>query len=430
MIPSVSSDSPKPGLLSPNGPCPPFHGQPSTPCGLPHPESTEINRGLSGPVSALSSNPPPLQCPAPNPKPLPDFNDFQITQGRLSPKTGGPLPGLFITLEGGEGVGKSTQSRLLRQKLKSRGIDVHLTREPGGTTFGEELRNLIVSTPLDPCEELLLLLAARKRHVCSVIMPALAAGQWVICDRFIDSTMVYQGLGKGLDPQWIEKMHAMVGITLRPDITFVLYSSLETSLARRRRNTASCNKFDLESLAFHRQVTKGFHQLALKDPKRCLSIKASCPIATVTRTMMDRLCEQFPQHLGPSSASQGPSLQPSASDLGLRQAILGKGDAQKKAFSKSASPSTGNPGIRPAQKPPAPHQKSRNQRRQPQKPRHQSAHTNPAQKSLDHSQRSRNQHTQRHLGQKPAAPGLAKSLVAPGTPLVSTNKQSLCVLTQ
>jgi len=196
--------------------------------------------------------------------------------------------GLFITLEGGEGTGKTTQTRALVQALSDQGIPALATREPGGTLFGEKIRSLIFESPLDEKEELFLLLALRCHHIRKVIAPALAQGTWVICDRFIDSTLVYQGLAKGKNTQWIEQWHTLAGIDLTPDITFLCQHPVEQALSR-RRTEGDTNKFDEAPLSFHHNVEQAYQDLAKRNQQRYVHVPPLTQINEVTHFIMKHL---------------------------------------------------------------------------------------------------------------------------------------------
>ncbi len=196
--------------------------------------------------------------------------------------------GRFITLEGGEGTGKSTQTRALVQALSEKGISALATREPGGTPFGEKVRSLIFESPLDEKEELFLLLALRCHHIRQVILPALSQGIWVICDRFIDSTLVYQGLAKEKNTQWIEQWHTLAGIDLTPDITFLCQHPVEQALARRKME-GNTNKFEEAPLSFHHRVARAYQDLAKRDQKRYICVPPLTEIKDITHFMMGHL---------------------------------------------------------------------------------------------------------------------------------------------
>lgn len=187
---------------------------------------------------------------------------------------------LFISFEGGEGTGKSTQARLLAEALQRRGIDVLLTREPGGTPEAEAIRSLLLGSHGGswlPRTETLLHFAARCQHLDQAIRPALAAGRWVITDRFADSTLVYQGCGQGVDPQWIVALSALVVGDEGPDLTIVLDLDPATATARLAGRGGSLDRYERMGEAFHRRVRDGFLAIARAAPDRCRIIDAKAP---------------------------------------------------------------------------------------------------------------------------------------------------------
>jgi dTMP kinase len=178
---------------------------------------------------------------------------------------------VFITLEGGEGVGKTTQQALLAERLQREGYACVSTREPGGTALGEALRELLLhGDPLTPLAELLLYAADRAEHVNKVIAPALAVGQVVICDRFTDSTLAYQGYGRGLDLQQVRQLNHLATGGLQPHLTLWLDLPPEVGLAR----TGLADRLEQERLEFHRRVHQGFQALAAAEPQRIVRIDA------------------------------------------------------------------------------------------------------------------------------------------------------------
>ncbi|HSE98752.1 MAG TPA: dTMP kinase [Blastocatellia bacterium] len=196
------------------------------------------------------------------------------------------MRGLFITLEGIDGCGKSTQHTLLVESLRKRGLDPLATREPGGTGVGEDIRSMLstYSTSLAPSTELLLIVAARAQHVEEVIRPALAAGRIVISDRYTDSTVVFQGYGRGLDLVLIDEMNRFATGGLRPDLTILF--DLETGVARRRLDVRDSDSrsdspdtemsyFDREETAFHERVREGYLKIAAAEPERFKIVDAS-----------------------------------------------------------------------------------------------------------------------------------------------------------
>lgn len=185
--------------------------------------------------------------------------------------------GRFITFEGGEGAGKSTQVKMLAARLKAAGRQVIATREPGGSPGAEAIRKLLVEGATDrwaPLPETLLFLAARSDHVASAIEPALAAGHWVICDRFTDSTVVYQGIVRGLG---IERVRALqdLTVTISPDLTFVLDIDPREGLARTHGRAAGEDRFEQFDGDFHRRLREGFLSIAKNEPERCVIVDSS-----------------------------------------------------------------------------------------------------------------------------------------------------------
>ncbi|MBV8849588.1 MAG: dTMP kinase [Methylobacteriaceae bacterium] len=208
--------------------------------------------------------------------------------------------GRFITLEGGEGAGKSTQVRLLVTRLEERGIEVVATREPGGSAKAEALRQVLLSgaaTRFGPRGEAILFSAARIDHVDNTIEPALARGAWVVSDRFADSTRAYQGaLGK-LDSRLILELERIAIGNARPDLTIFLDIPPEAGLLRvsKRRNGKAADRFEAEGLAFHTDLRKAFREIAKTEPKRCVIVNALAPendvAAAIWRAVETRLLQ-------------------------------------------------------------------------------------------------------------------------------------------
>ena len=205
--------------------------------------------------------------------------------------------GLYITFEGGEGCGKSTQSRLLLKKLEQQNIPVVLTHEPGGTALGNELRKTLKrkrDSSISPQAELFLVAASRAQLVTEVIRPALKEGKVVLCDRFTHSTMVYQGYGRGLDFTAIQMVNNMATRNLNPALIILLDISPEQGLARKQ---SLKDRFELEDLSFHRRVREGYVKMAAAEPDRWLVIDASLPkgkIAEIIWDRVSRLLTNFP----------------------------------------------------------------------------------------------------------------------------------------
>lgn len=193
------------------------------------------------------------------------------------------IKGRFITVEGTEGVGKSTNIAFLCELLKQQGIEVVLTREPGGTPLAEELRNLLLTPREEKVSqdtELLLMFAARAQHINNVIKPALERGAWVISDRFTDATFAYQGGGRGVDMSHIEVLENLVQQDLRPDLTFLLDLPVEVGLQRASARSAP-DRFEQEKLVFFEKVRSTYLARAKAEPERFSVIDASLDIPAV-----------------------------------------------------------------------------------------------------------------------------------------------------
>jgi dTMP kinase len=192
------------------------------------------------------------------------------------------MRGHFITFEGGEGSGKSTHAAMLAARLKSLGLPIVLTREPGGSTGAEIIRHVLLSgvaKPLGAETEAILFAAARDDHVRSTILPALQSGQWVICDRFIDSTRVYQGILGRVDARLITSLERVTVGAAMPELTFILDVPAKIGLARAtvRRGKDVADRFEAESLEYHEKLRMAYRALADKEPKRCFVIDGRAP---------------------------------------------------------------------------------------------------------------------------------------------------------
>lgn len=197
--------------------------------------------------------------------------------------------GRFISFEGGEGCGKSTQVKLLAEALRARGVDVVTTREPGGDAGAEAIRQLLVSgepARWEPMTEMLLFLAARTQHVARTIMPAVARGVVVICDRFHDSTRVYQGIGHGLSRRYYEMLHSATLGNVVPDMTLVLDVPVELGLKRALSRGGDETRFEQMDMGFHEKVRAGFLELAQVEPERIQVVDASQPLEAVHQEIM------------------------------------------------------------------------------------------------------------------------------------------------
>ena len=190
------------------------------------------------------------------------------------------MHGRFITFEGGEGTGKSTHAARLAERLKQFGVGVHVTREPGGSPGAEIMRYVILSgvaKPFGAEAEAVLFAAARDDHLKTVIRPALERGVWVICDRFADSTRVYQGVAGDVDTRSIRALERIVVGDTKPDLTFILDvpATLGMQRAAKRRGVGNADRFEKEELAFHEKLRDGFLMLAASEPERCVLIDAT-----------------------------------------------------------------------------------------------------------------------------------------------------------
>ncbi len=206
--------------------------------------------------------------------------------------------GRFITFEGGEGSGKSTQGRLLAERLAGAGITCRLTREPGGSPGAEAVRRLLLEErqPFHPLAESLLFAAARADHVKTLIEPALAAGEWVICDRFIDSTRAYQGAGRTVAASVIDQLETLAIGACRPDLTIILDLDPRLGLTRadaRRGASGAADRFEGETLAFHERIRAAFRAIAAAEPARCLLLDATADKAAVSDRIAARVSDAF-----------------------------------------------------------------------------------------------------------------------------------------
>lgn len=199
--------------------------------------------------------------------------------------------GRFIALEGGEGAGKSTQARLLAEHLRARGLSVVQTREPGGSPLAEAIRAVVLgdwAEGINPTTELLLIFAARAAHVAATIRPALARGDWVICDRFVDASWAYQGAGRGVPKETMATMEKLVLEDLHPDLTLVFDLDVATGLTRAQRR-GEVNRFEAESLDFLQRVRQRYLDRAAAEPQRYAVINAAEKPEAVTACILKTL---------------------------------------------------------------------------------------------------------------------------------------------
>jgi len=207
---------------------------------------------------------------------------------------------MFITLEGIEGSGKTTQMQQLRTFIENRGHSCVLTREPGGTALGEKIRTILLdpaSTELVPMAELLLYMADRAQHINSLIKPCLAEGKVVLCDRYYDATVVYQGFARGLDTGFICDLHRLIFDDLKPDMTFLLDLAPRIGLARAWKQldnggrSGTESRFEEETISFHKKVRAGYLELARRQPERIRVVDGSQDIKQVQVDIRDSLAE-------------------------------------------------------------------------------------------------------------------------------------------
>lgn len=202
----------------------------------------------------------------------------------------------FLSFEGIDGSGKSTQVGLLAQTLRLRGREVVTTREPGGTPVGERIRALVLGEKPAPMAELALMAASRAQSASTLIRPALAAGRWVLCDRFHDATEAYQGGGRGLDPASIRGLHRILCDDLQPDLTLILDLDPAVSLERARRLPAA-GRFEAESLDFFARVAHAYRAIAAREPERCRLLPANGTVEEVASRVLAAVDAALPCHV-------------------------------------------------------------------------------------------------------------------------------------
>lgn len=189
--------------------------------------------------------------------------------------------GRFVTLEGVDGAGKSTHIPWIAERLRAAGRKVVVTREPGGTPLAEKIRELVLSQPMDAASETLLMFAARADHVRTIIRPALERGEWVLCDRFSDATIAYQGGGKGVPREWIGQLAGAVHRSLAPDLTLVFDCPYEVSRERMENAGRAFDRFEAEGREFFERVRAAYARLAREEPQRVKLIDGSRSIEQV-----------------------------------------------------------------------------------------------------------------------------------------------------
>ncbi|HEX7071489.1 MAG TPA: dTMP kinase [Rhodothermales bacterium] len=203
---------------------------------------------------------------------------------------------LFVTFEGPEGAGKSTQVRRLQANLACRGYDVVTTREPGGTVIGEAIRQILLTSDhyaMLPETEALLNTAARAQHIAEVIAPSLASGRIVVSDRYVDSTLAYQGAGRGLDEQALLDLQRFATRGLWPDLTILLDVPVEIGQARRAESGEPLTRFDRDALAFHERVRQWFLAAARRDPRRWLVVDGTASVEVIEQSILDAVLSRI-----------------------------------------------------------------------------------------------------------------------------------------
>jgi dTMP kinase len=207
--------------------------------------------------------------------------------------------GRLITIEGGEGAGKTTQAKLLAEALGRAGIAAQVTREPGGSPGGEAIRRLLLDGAgemWDATSEALLLVAARREHVVQTIAPALDRGIWIVCDRFADSTLAYQGYGRGLPRAALAELHRFALDGFTPDLTVILDLPVEQGFARaaaRAPSRGAGDRFERLDRAFHQRVREGFLAIARADPARCVVVDAAAEAPAVHRAILSAVAQRL-----------------------------------------------------------------------------------------------------------------------------------------
>jgi dTMP kinase len=220
-----------------------------------------------------------------------------LPEASTAPETTYGDHNVFITFEGIEGCGKTTQIELLYSFLEAKGYKIIKTREPGGTPFGESLRNAFLHTEMSihPLSELLVFMAMRIQHVDELILPALKAGAIVLCDRFTDASYVYQGCGRGIDWNVIETLNRLVTKEITPDLTILLDCPVEQGLTRKAQS-ALMDRFEKEELSFHKKINVGYKKLAKEDPERFFVIDGTLDIDVIHKTIRKKVEDLLKHH--------------------------------------------------------------------------------------------------------------------------------------
>lgn len=201
--------------------------------------------------------------------------------------------GLFVSMEGPDGSGKTLQMDLLEERLRKEGYDVLRSREPGGTAIGEEIRKILLGsdfTEMDPLTEALLFASSRRQHVVEKIRPALQEGKIVLLDRYVDSSLVYQGIGRGLGMDFVQKINDIAIEGLQPDVTWMVYVDYEEGLRRKMAQSGhTMDRMEEQSDEFHRQINLGYYSLVERDPKRVILIDGARTPEEVHQDIWNRM---------------------------------------------------------------------------------------------------------------------------------------------
>jgi len=195
----------------------------------------------------------------------------------------------FITLEGIEGAGKSTQANLLAETLKQKGFQTVLTREPGGIETAEAIRAILLHKDIEPVSELLLYEAARAEHFCKVIKPALDSGKTVVCDRFADASIAYQGYGRGLDVKMIEELNHIATFGTMPDLTIIVDITAQRAFERLKQRGNAPDRFERLDVKFFERVRKGYLDLAINQPKRVVVVDGAKSVEEVHKAILEKI---------------------------------------------------------------------------------------------------------------------------------------------
>lgn len=208
------------------------------------------------------------------------------------------MKGLLITFEGGDGAGKSTLLHSMQEHLLAKGEPVLVTRAPGGTAFGQKLRSLLLheKEPLNSKSELFLFLSDRAQHMQEVILPAISEGKIVLCDRFSDSTVAYQGVARGLDPSWVRKLCLFATGNVEPDLTYYLDIDPEIGMQRAHNRSGAKDRMEREDLSFHAAIRASFLQMASEEPNRIAKLDATLSPEILLKQAVDIFYDLFQPH--------------------------------------------------------------------------------------------------------------------------------------